>query len=197
MLSLRKPTAQTIRRFLDAQATLPFSYKEVGATAGSPPADYALDHVRIKLGEGEAIFDRAKAALQRWEQFRLGWVEPCLPDAPLKTGQVVAILGRAVGAWWLNACRIVYVVDEQKPFTRFGFAYGTLPAHVEKGEERFMIEWNHEDDSIWFDILAFSKPNHVLTRFGYPLVRRAQKQFGRDATRSMLRAIGDLGSAAT
>ena len=74
--------------------------------------------------------------------------------------------------WWLNACRIVYVVDDSGPNFKFGFAYGTLPGHVESGEERFLIEWNRADNSVWYDILAFSRPNHVLTRLGYPFVRR-------------------------
>lgn len=70
-------------------------------------------------------------------------------------------MGRAIGLWWLNACRIVYVVDESGPISRFGLAYGTLPGHVERGEERFMIEWNRGDNSVWYDILAFSRPNHA------------------------------------
>jgi hypothetical protein len=39
------------------------------------------------------------------------------------------------------------------------------------------------------DILAFSKPNHILTRLGYPLVHRSQKRFGRDSAASMFRAV--------
>jgi uncharacterized protein (UPF0548 family) len=42
---------------------------------------------------------------------------------------------------------------------------------------------------VWFDILAFSRPNHLLTWLGYPLVRRSQKRFGRDAAAAMFRAI--------
>jgi len=99
------------------------------------------------------------------------------------------VMGRAIGLWWLNACRIVYIVDESGPITKFGFAYGTLPGHVESGEERFLIEWDHGENSVWFDILAFSKPNHFLTRLGYPLVRRKQKQFGQDSAASMLKAV--------
>ncbi len=53
--------------------------------------------------------------------------------------------------------------------SRFGFAYGTLPGHVESGEERFLVEWDRGDDAVWYDILAFSRPNHVLTRLGYPV----------------------------
>jgi Domain of unknown function (DUF1990) len=37
--------------------------------------------------------------------------------------------------------------------------------------------------------LAFSKPNHFLTRLGYPVVRWTQKRFGRDSAASMLRAV--------
>ena len=65
MLSLRKPSAESIRPFLEAQAKLPFSYSAVGATAETPPAGFAVDHTRIKLGEGEAVFRSAIVALRR------------------------------------------------------------------------------------------------------------------------------------
>ncbi len=189
MLSLRKPSAGSVRRFLSEQAVLGFSYSAVGATATTPPAGYAVDHTRIKLGQGEAVFHLAKTAVQRWEQFRLGWVEAWSVDTPIKTGEVVAVMGRAIGLWWLNSARIVYVVDESGPISKFGFAYGTLPGHVESGEERFLIEWNHADNSVCYDILAFSRPNHFLTRLGYPIVRRTQKRFGRDSGAAMLKAV--------
>ena len=50
------------------------SDRKVGATASLPPTGSAVDHTRIKLGEGEEVFTKVKAALGRWEQFRLGWV---------------------------------------------------------------------------------------------------------------------------
>ena len=76
-------------------------------------------------------------------------------------------MARAIGVWWLSACKIVYVINESGPITRFGFAYGTLPDHAGTGEERFLIEWTHADNSVWYDILAFSRPNHFLARLGY------------------------------
>jgi uncharacterized protein (UPF0548 family) len=161
----------------------------VGATAETPPAGYAVDHTRVKLGEGETVFHLAIAALRRWEQFRLGWVEAWLPETPIQAGEVVAVMGRAMGLWWVNACRIVYAVDESGPISKFGFAYGTLPDHVESGEERFLIAWDQADSNVWYDILAFSRPNHFLTRLGYPVVRRTQKCFARDSAASMLNAV--------
>lgn len=75
MLSLQKPSAEAIRHFLDQQAKLELTYQAVGATATTPPAGFAVDHTRIILGEGERVFQTATAALRRWEQFNLGWLE--------------------------------------------------------------------------------------------------------------------------
>jgi hypothetical protein len=40
-----------------------------------------------------------------------------------------------------------------------------------------------------YDILAFSRPQELLTRWGYPLVRRLQKRFAKDSAAAMLRAV--------
>ena len=190
MLFFRRPTAETIQAFLAAQSKLDLTYAAVGATAVVPPAGYVVDHTRMRLGAGEKVFTAAKEALERWHQFRLGWLEASPEDTPIKEGQVVAILARSIGLWWLNACRIVIVLDEDGPVRRFGFAYGTLPDHAGSGEERFLVEWDREDDSVWYDILAFSRPRHFLARLGYPWVRRVQKKFGRESAAVMRRAVG-------
>ena len=187
-MSLRQPSADDLRRFLAAQKDLPFTYQAVGATAATPPGGYNVVRTRIKLGAGDSVFRAAIAALRRWEHFNLGWVEAWPTDTPIQNGQVVAVIGQAFGLCWVNACRIVYVVDETGPTPKFGFAYGTLPGHVESGEERFQVEWDRNDDSVWYDILAFSRPRHFLARMGKPLVRRLQKRFGRDSAAAMLRA---------
>ncbi len=189
MLFLRKPAAGTIRAFLAAQAKLDLTYAAVGATTTTPPAGYVMDHTRIKLGQGEMVFAAARAALERWQQFQTGWLEARPEDTPIKEGQVVAILARSTGVWWLNACRIVAVVDEDGPVNRFGFAYGTLPDHAGSGEERFLVEWDRQEGSVWYDILAFSRPRHFLARLGYPWVRRVQKRFGRESAAAMRRFV--------
>src|SRR3954447_7437986 len=115
MLSLRKPGPAAIQKFLDGQAALDFTYAEVGATAAVPPSGYVVDRTRVKVGEGEKVFLAARAALERWAQFRLGWLEVWPPTTAIRAGEVVAVLARSWGLWWLNACRVVYGVDEQGP----------------------------------------------------------------------------------
>jgi len=190
MLLLRKPSPSTIRDFLATQANLDLTYSAVGSSAAEPPPGYVVDHTRINLGNGEQLFGAAKAALERWEQFRLGWVEAWPPNTPIHVGQVVAVVARLFGLWSINACRIVYVVDEDGPVKRFGFAYGTLPEHAESGEERFLVEWDRATGSVCYDIIAFSRPHHILARLGYPWVRRVQKRFARDSAAAMARAAG-------
>ena len=190
MLSLRKPSPTTIENLLARQANLEFTYRAVGATASRPPDGYTLDHTRIEIGQGEADFVAAKQAMWRWEHFRVGWVEACPPDTPIKPGSVVAVVARLFGLWCANACRIVYVVDGDGATIKHGFAYGTLPDHVESGEERFLIEWDRATDRVSYDILAFSRPHQIQARLGYPFVRQVQKRFMRDSAASMLRAVG-------
>ena len=140
-------------------------------------------------GRARRSSGRRRLALGRWNQFRLGWVEAWSPETPIRTGEVVAVIARKVGLWWLNACRIVYVVDESVPIRRFGFAYGTLPDHAETGEERFLVEWDRASGEVWYDILAFSRPHQLLTRLGYPYMRRVQKRFREESSAAMVRAV--------
>ncbi len=188
MIFLRKPTPGVIQRFLEQQRGLPHSYPDVGATRGSPPPGYVVDHYRVQLGSGALDFERARAAVRSWQMFRTGWVELSWPDTPIEEGATVGVLGRGLGLWFLAACRIVYRLEEEGPIEKFGFAYGTLPDHPLRGEERFMVEWRHEDDSVWYDVLAFSRPRAFL-RLARPLLRCCQRRFAAHSKAAMLRAL--------
>lgn len=188
MFFLRQPSPQAIERFVSSQHELPFSYPEVGATAGELPAGYIVDRNRTRLGTGKQTYDRAVAALRNWKQFDLGWVRMVPAETPIEVGAVVAILTHHFGFWSLNACRVVYLIDEDGPVKKFGFAYGTLSSHVERGEERFVIEWDQTHDTVSYEILAFSRPNQLLVRLGFPLARRLQKRFAKDSL-SVMAAI--------
>ena len=181
MFFLRHPSPEAIRRFVNSQRDSPFSYGPAGATRKDSLAGYKVDHNRIILGTGKETFDRAVTALTNWEQFNLGWVKMVPSGTPLEVGSVVAILTRHFGFWSLSACRVIYLINDYGPVNRFGFAYGTLTDHVERGEERFTIEWHKADDSVWYDILAFSRPNKLPVTVALPLTRMLQKRFARDS----------------
>ena len=186
MFLFREPSREDVERFLSSQRDLPFSYKEVGASRqGVPPKGYVADRYHAKLGKGPRAYARAKEALRVWRQFDLSWVRLLPPDAPVEVGTTVGVLARHYGFWSLNTARIVYLIEESGEVERFGFGYGTLPGHGECGEERFSVEWSREDDTVHYDVLAFSRPKHPLAWFGYPFARALQKRFAQDSKRAM------------
>jgi len=160
------------------------------------PTEFAVDHARAQLGAGALAFNRARSALVRWQQFQLGWLKAWPADTPLRAGETVVVVARTFPVWWMNAARIVYVVDESTDSaSRHGFAYGTLPGHVEIGEERFLVEWDRATDSVWFDVLAFSCPRHFLTRLARRQVRRMQQRFRDESTAAMRQAVINASAA--
>jgi uncharacterized protein (UPF0548 family) len=185
---LTKPDPKRMERFLAAQRNRTFSYREVGHSLRGAPTGYQIDHNRVQLGEGRAAFARAVEAIRSWKHLNLGWVSSYPTSAPIEPGTTVAVRARHFGFWSLSACRIVYTIDEEGPVVRFGFAYGTLPEHAERGEERFTVEWHHEDGSVWYDVFAFSQPSSPLARLGKPLARMLQRRFARDSKRVMAKA---------
>jgi len=143
------------------------------------------------LGHGDVVFSQAVKAVRQWRMFDMSWIHLCWRDTPIQAGAAVAVLVSHIGFWSLNACRIVYVIEERGTCKKYGFAYGTLPQHGEVGEERFTVEFQCDDQSVWYDIYTFSRPGAVA-KLSYPYARILQKRFARDSMGSMMRAIKEV-----
>ena len=180
MIGTSRPPADAIARFLDRERALPFTYDAVGATRDDgAPRGFVVDHNRQRLS---TTFAAARTQLAAWRMFP-AWTA-IEPATPIEAGRVLAVLVHALGLWFTNSARIVYVIDEPQ---RFGFAYGTLPGHAECGEERFLVEQLGGD--VFYDLRAFSKPRFWGARLAYPVTRMLQKRFARDSKAAMLRAL--------
>jgi uncharacterized protein (UPF0548 family) len=188
---IAKPSDHKIREFLASQAKAQFSYSGVGFSANeSRVVGYIVDHNRWLLGYGQDVWSRAVEAVHNWQMFNMDWLQLCWPNAPIKEGANVAVLIRHFGFWSLNAARVVYVLSENSAsIERRGFAYGTLLDHAESGEERFSVERESRDDSVWYDLLAFSRPRAISAKAAFPLTRWLQHRFREDSKRAMLKAV--------
>jgi uncharacterized protein (UPF0548 family) len=142
MFLLRKPSDAQIREYLSQQAEQQFSYAPTGGTRDYAFVQYGwdTDQHQVLLGHGEAVFQRAKEAIDSWRMFPTKVATLCWPRLP-REGLNVAVLYWAspLRIWLLFTARVVYVVDETVPsgkkgVERYGFAYGTLPDHPECGE---------------------------------------------------------------
>ena len=191
MFSWSEPGTEAVRQFLAAEVDQPYTYAEVGSTRGWLTAASAPRvrgyHSRLhreQLGQGRPLFERAKAGLKQWRQFSLNWTVLCWPYLRIVEGEVFAVLAFHFGFWSMNAARIVYVIDEAH---RFGFGYGTLPGHAYRGEERFLIE-HKPDNTVWYEVASFSRPNHWLVKLGGPAAWRVQRRFGPASAEALMHA---------
>jgi uncharacterized protein (UPF0548 family) len=191
MFLLRRPSEDRLRRFVAEREGAPLTYPEAGASrGGTVPPGYRANHARVLLGHGEAAYGRAVAAVRRWAMYDMEWVELLWPETPVEEGRVVGNLVRHLGFWSLHACRIVYRVDEAEgPVRRFGFGYGTVADHAERGEERFTVEWRRDDDAVHYELFSFSRPAAPLAVAGSPVARALQRRFARDSARAMREAV--------
>ena len=185
MFLLTRPSPEHIRAFLESQRNRPFSYPDSGGSRIEAPGGYTVDRNRVRLGTGREVFQWGIKAVRGWKMFDIPWLSLCWPDAPIEAGATVAVVVSHFGFRSMNACRIVYVIEEENAF---GFGYGTLPGHAEIGEERFTVEFHPDDRSVWYDIYAFSRPR-ALVRLAKPAARILQKRFAVDSKHAMRRAV--------
>jgi uncharacterized protein (UPF0548 family) len=173
VLRWTKPSGEGLARLLaNAKAADP-SYSEVGATSNSSlPAGYRLDHYERQLGSDENVFERAVEALRGWKAHAGAGVEVVPGDARVTVGATVLLLIKAAGLWAVAPFRVVYVVDEPD---RFGFAYGTLAGHPERGEVAMIVERHHRDGVV-FRIVSFSRTVDPVARFGAAVTRLFQRR---------------------
>ena len=162
----------------------PFTYDEVGATHGTPPASAHVVRAERLVGHGPSDFHTISDAVLRYGMQRGAGLRVHASTTSAQVGTVIVL-----SAWFLGPvripCRVVYVIDEPG---RAGFAYGTLPGHPESGEELFAVELR-ADGSVVATICAFSRPGRWYTRLGGPVARLAQRLM----TRRYLAAMARLG----
>ncbi len=182
MRIVRPSDAVAMQRLLGDLESAEPTYSDIGATlAGTPPEGFAHDHYAAVLGHGSEAFQRAVTGLKTWEAHRLPGMRVFPDGQEIRTGATVVVtLGTSIAALAVP-CRIIGVIDGQ---TRWGFAYGTLPGHPEQGEESFVVSIA-PDQTVRFEIDAFSRPGDPLVRLSGPIGRGIQ----RGGTGSYLRAL--------
>jgi uncharacterized protein (UPF0548 family) len=133
------------------------TYPEVGATRGDQlPGGYRHVRRHVKLGAGVEAFRRAADGLRGWNMHRGAGLRVLgSPPPPAPGVRVTASL-----AGLRIPCEVVWVLNEER---RYGFGYGSLPGHPERGEEAFIVQLDAADQ-VWLDIRAFSRPGRWYTR---------------------------------
>jgi uncharacterized protein (UPF0548 family) len=192
MFRLTRASEQEKEKLFATAQVLPPSSPQLltlaGGLPGVPPKGFVHDLSRTEIGRGLRVFMSAREAIQGWKQFDLGWVQIANNVPRVIPGELVAVEAHTGFLWSINISRIVEIVDTP---TRFGFMYSTTALHVEEGQERFVIELDIENESVFYLIEAVSRPRHILARIGYPFSRAIQHRFARDSQARMRRYVLD------
>ena len=147
---------------------MPFTYPEVGATAGPPPPGYRHLGFVAQVGAGHQRYEEAADAVMHWGMQRGAGLRVEASSDTVEVGAVVMVKMAFLKA----PCRVVYVIDE--PDIR-GFAYGTLPGHPECGEERFVVRRDPTTSAVFAEVSSFSRPATWWSKAAGPVVSVAQR----------------------
>ncbi|MFF1648290.1 DUF1990 family protein [Streptomyces sp. NPDC058240] len=164
------------------------TYPEVGATRLGPlPDGYHHLHHRTRVGHGRADFEAAGAAVTRWRMHRVSGAGVHASADRAEAGVTVRVSLGAGPFRFTAPCRVVWAAYEKD---RVGFAYGTLAEHPECGEESFVVE-SADDGTVWFTVMAFSRPAAWYTRLAGPLVPLTQRWYARRLGSTLRRIVAE------
>ncbi|HEX7135445.1 MAG TPA: DUF1990 domain-containing protein [Iamia sp.] len=167
--------AAAAERILDrARATAP-TYDFVGAllTTDPPPPDLVAERT---VGRGPDAFVRAVECLRPFGAQRA--VARVWPAGAVVEPGADVLVALGLGPVTVVAVdRVVGVVDEPR---RWGFAYGTLPGHIEVGEEAFVVS-HGDDDAVVVRITATAHValpgSRLLQHLLLPIQRRYAERY--------------------
>ncbi|KAJ4847303.1 hypothetical protein Tsubulata_043584 [Turnera subulata] len=197
-----RPSPQDQKDCLSKSGTFNYDPKYRGATAkpvSSLKEDkelvqdgFLLNHARVLVGSGLDTYEKGKVALQTWRHFGLNWAFVD-PKTPIQNGLKFCVCVKEFVPWVMMPLQVVYVNESRNPkksakkgTSSFSFGGGTLQGHLLAGEERFSIEID-ENNQVWYEILSFSKPAHLLSFIGYPYVQLRQKIFAHQSANAVLK----------
>ena len=171
-------------RILDEARAAALTYDHVGSTLD--PARWSAPGVHTRhldLGTGAAAFEAGRDALRTWVAHAgIGAsIEPA--GQAVVAGATLLVVLRRGPVHVVAPDRIIGVIEEPR---RFGFAYGSLPGHPERGEESFVVE-HLPEGTVRASIRVQAGPGTLAARAVAPLVRRLQSA----AVGGYLTAIAD------
>ena len=158
---LRRSTSHELSSLLERSRSDSLTYTPTGGSLGGSTPPGLKRHAWSAALDGVDAFDRGVDALHGWAVHRGAGLD-VVTDGLLAVGTNVAMSAPLPVGHVDISCRIVAIVDERD---RFGFAYGTLSVHPERGEESFLVT-RDESETVRFEVqsvLPFTNRNRTTS----------------------------------
>ena len=183
-ITLGKLSPEQLEKFVAVQRAQTVTYD--GPVAPTP--GFRFTRTLEPLGDGPDVLARAVAGLEAWAVYP-GWLTLYPAQPPLKVETDVALITGLGPLKTVSAVRVVNIEkDIEKDNAHAAFTLGTLPQHAVSGGERFCV-YRDEQERVWYELTAVSKPQQPLVKLGAPVLRLVQTQFAKDSLRSLRRFI--------
>jgi uncharacterized protein (UPF0548 family) len=174
-----------------------------GVEAGPRPGDKRDNHERV-LGleipgppADDGIARRAADAILRFDVFPPSVLSGVMPHTVAEVGDAIGLrYPFAPGLRLFFAARVIErFEDTTATLWRCGFTYRTLDGHPACGEETFIVEKELATGKVTAALRSWSRPDTLLARAAYPLMRLLQVRAARAALDHLERraAAGDSG----
>ncbi|MCP3977420.1 MAG: DUF1990 domain-containing protein [bacterium] len=189
VLYLRGASDREAEELRSSMVSEPFSYG-TGILDGQAPSGMSDDRLDVVLGIGDEAWKRARRALDEWTHFDLPWAGVATGGGPAQPGQAVVVHARRLGIHMRVACRVLETHDTVgADRLAYGFTYGSLRNHIERGEESFEVWHDLASDEVGYTIHAMAAPGRWYSRLAKPLVDHYRGQFRHDSAEAMAKAV--------
>jgi uncharacterized protein (UPF0548 family) len=149
------------------------------------PAGLRVREQRIRLGEGEGLWERAVAAVS-------GWAIKKQLHFTIDPDDGVAVLGREYdtrfGFGRIRLLEPVRIVWTEESGDLRGFGYGTRTGHPITGEECFLAE-RDADGAVWLVVRTVSRVSRGRWILLWPGIRLVQPSFQRAYARAAVKLV--------
>jgi uncharacterized protein (UPF0548 family) len=167
-----RPSAAERQRLLESAQQADVTYDHIGSTLEPERWPDRRPRARSRvLGHGDETFALAVARLNTWAPQRaLG--AAVFPEGIRPTLDATLLVELRLGPLTVVVPdRVVAVVDEPG---RWGFAYGTLPGHAERGEESFLVTLG-DDGTVTGTVTVDAVMGTLAARLATPVVYGIQR----------------------
>ena len=179
-ITLGKLSPARLEKFVAAQQKQQVTYS--GPVVPTP--GFRFTRTLGFLGDGSRVFEKAVLGLEAWAVYP-AWLTRYPARPPLNVGTDVALI---TGLGPLKTVSAVRIISLERDNAHAAFTLGTLPQHAVSGGERFCI-YLDEQERVWFELTAVSKPQQPLVKLGALVLRLVQAQFAEDSVKSLRRFI--------
>lgn len=170
-----KPKEGVLEAMRSSRSNDALDYPHFGATQGELPVGFRhIDH-EWELGRGSDCFRAVRDVMRHWRMLP-EWVHVHPSPVAEQPGSTLILQLKLMSLWWVSPVRLLINADASANARQCAIAYGTLPGHHARGEERFEANWL-DDDRVVFRLRAFSRWKKVLPRIFSAAANHYQDRF--------------------